>query len=58
MHYYSRDLALAHDRGFGQHGRRARPGGVLAIDICDLEFSRVRAGMENVGRVGPDWAVD
>ena len=34
-----------------------RPGGVLAIDICDLEFSRVRAGIENVGRVGPDWAV-
>ena len=34
-----------------------RPGGVLAIDICDLEFFRVRAGMENVGRVGPDWAV-
>jgi SAM-dependent methyltransferase len=34
-----------------------RPGGVLAIDICDLEFSRVRVGMENVGRVGPDWAV-
>jgi SAM-dependent methyltransferase len=34
-----------------------RPGGVLAIDICDLEFGRIRAGMENVGRSGPDWAV-
>ena len=34
-----------------------RPGGVLAIDICDLEFGRIRAGTENVGRAGPDWAV-
>jgi SAM-dependent methyltransferase len=34
-----------------------RPGGVLAIDICDLEFGRVRAGVDNVGRAGPDWAV-
>jgi hypothetical protein len=30
---------------------------VLAIDICDLEFGRVRAGQDNFGRVGPDWAV-
>jgi SAM-dependent methyltransferase len=34
-----------------------RPGGVLVIDICDLEFGRVRAGEDNIGRVGPDWAV-
>jgi hypothetical protein len=34
-----------------------RPGGVLAVDICDLEFGRLRAGMDNVGRTGPDWAV-
>ncbi len=34
-----------------------RPGGVLAIDICDLEFGRIRAGTENVGRAGRDWAV-
>jgi SAM-dependent methyltransferase len=34
-----------------------RPGGVLAIDICDLEFGRIRAGEDNTGRVGPDWAV-
>src|SRR5271154_7581911 len=34
-----------------------RPGGVLAIDICDLEFGRVRAGEANRGLAGPDWAV-
>ena len=33
-----------------------RPGGVLAIDICDLEWVS-RAGAGNLGRVGPDWAV-
>jgi hypothetical protein len=26
MHYYSRDLALVHDRGFGQHADRCAPG--------------------------------
>jgi SAM-dependent methyltransferase len=34
-----------------------RPGGVLAIDLCDLEFGRVRAGEANRGLAGPDWAV-
>jgi len=41
--------AAAVDRALG-------PGGVLAIDICDLEFGRARAGEQNVGRAGPDWA--
>jgi hypothetical protein len=30
---------------------------VLAIDVCDLEFGRLRAGADNIGRAGPDWAV-
>jgi SAM-dependent methyltransferase len=34
-----------------------RPSGVLAIDICDLEYGRIRADTENIGRAGPDWAV-
>lgn len=34
-----------------------RPGGVLAIDICDLEWGELRRGADNFGRVGPDWAV-
>jgi SAM-dependent methyltransferase len=34
-----------------------RPGGVLALDICDLELGRVRTGELPVGRAGPDWAV-
>jgi SAM-dependent methyltransferase len=34
-----------------------RPGGVLAIDICDLEFGRIRAGEPAFGRAEPDWAI-
>jgi SAM-dependent methyltransferase len=34
-----------------------RPGGVLAFDVCDLEFGRVRAGEPNFGRVEADWAI-
>lgn len=34
-----------------------RPGGVLAIDICDLEWGAARAGARNLGLAGPDWAV-
>lgn len=34
-----------------------RPGGVLAIDICDLEWGAARAGAHNLGLAGADWAV-
>jgi len=34
-----------------------RPGGVLAIDLCDLEYGRVRAEAPNHGRVDEDWAI-
>lgn len=33
------------------------PGGVLAIDICDLEWGRHRQGAPADGRVGDDWAL-
>lgn len=49
--------AAAVDRALASMAQALRPGGVLAIDICDLEWGRVRAGVENLGRVGPDWAV-
>jgi len=34
-----------------------RPGGMLAIDLCDLEWAEVRAEQGSVGWVGEDWAV-
>jgi SAM-dependent methyltransferase len=49
--------AAAIDRALVAMAGALRPGGVLAIDVCDLEFGRVRAGQDTAGRVGPDWAV-
>jgi SAM-dependent methyltransferase len=49
--------AAAVDRALVRMAQALRPGGVLAIDVCDLEFGRVRAGEDNTGRAGPDWAV-
>jgi SAM-dependent methyltransferase len=49
--------AAAIDRALAAMAGALRPGGVLAIDVCDLEFGRVRAGEDNSGRAGPDWAV-
>jgi SAM-dependent methyltransferase len=49
--------AAAVDRALIGMAEALRPGGVLAIDLCDLEFGRVRAGEASAGRAGPDWAV-
>jgi SAM-dependent methyltransferase len=49
--------AAAVDRALVAMAGALRPGGMLAIDICDLEFGRVRAGEANRGLAGPDWAV-
>jgi len=34
-----------------------RPGGVLAVDLCDLEYGRARRQAPNLGRVEEDWAI-
>jgi len=34
-----------------------RPGGLLAIDLCDLEYGAARRGAENLGKAGDDWAI-
>ncbi len=34
-----------------------RPGGVLAIDLCDLEWAAARRDQRPVGWVGEDWAL-
>jgi SAM-dependent methyltransferase len=49
--------ALDVDLALVSMARALRPGGVLAIDICDLEFGVIRAGEASVGRTGPDWAI-
>ena len=34
-----------------------RPGGLFALDICDLEWGEIRRGAPNFGRVEEDWAI-
>ena len=33
------------------------PGGLLAVDLCDLEWGTARRGAMAQGRVGDDWAI-
>jgi SAM-dependent methyltransferase len=49
--------AAAVDRALVAMAGALRPGGLLALDVCDLELGRIRAGELPVGRAGPDWAV-
>lgn len=44
-------------RAFISIAQALRPGGLLAVDICDLEWGRVRAEQPPLGRVGDDWAI-
>lgn len=34
-----------------------RPGGVLALDLCDLRWGAERVDAPNYGRAGEDWAI-
>jgi len=34
-----------------------RPGGLLAFDICGLDYGEARRGSPSIGRVGDDWAI-
>lgn len=45
------------DRAFVAAAGAIRPGGVLAVDICDLEWGVARRGAANYGGVGEDWAI-
>jgi SAM-dependent methyltransferase len=37
--------------------RALRPGGLFAIDICDLSYGQNRLGSPSLGRADEDWAV-
>jgi len=45
------------DRALVAAAQSLRPGGVLAVDICDLEWGTARQGAPNLGRVGHNWAI-
>jgi SAM-dependent methyltransferase len=45
------------DRTWAEIAAALRPGGVLALDICDLEWGRARRGNQLHARKGEDWSV-
>jgi SAM-dependent methyltransferase len=49
--------AAAVDRALAAMAGALRPGGVLAIDILDLDYGRIRAGEPPSGRAEADWAI-
>lgn len=34
-----------------------KPGGILALDLCDLDWGRSRHNVPNLGRAEDDWAI-
>jgi SAM-dependent methyltransferase len=55
LNYLSDAAAL--DRALVAMAGALRPGGVLATDLCDLEWGSARAGEPPRGWVGDDWAL-
>ncbi len=51
------DDATAVRRALAALAEALAPGGVLAVDLCDLEWGAVRRGQPPLGRRGPDWAI-
>ncbi len=45
------------DRAMTAAAEALRPGGVMAFDLCDLEWNRVRAGAPPAVRHGDDWFI-
>jgi len=55
LNYLPDEAAI--DRAFVAIAHALRPGGVLAIDVCDLEWGAARRDVVTHGRVGQDWAI-
>lgn len=49
--------AASIDRGLVAIARALRPGGLLAIDLCDLEWADARREATPRGWAGEDWAI-
>jgi SAM-dependent methyltransferase len=45
------------DRALAAAAAALRPGGVLAIDICDLEWGEARRDAPNFARIDDGWAI-
>jgi SAM-dependent methyltransferase len=55
LNYLADEAAI--DRALVAIARAIRPGGLLAIDLCDLEWGEARQDLSNLGRAGDDWAI-
>jgi len=49
--------AAAIDRGLIAVAEALRPGGLIALDLCDLAYGAARADAPPVARVEDDWAI-
>jgi SAM-dependent methyltransferase len=49
--------AASIDRALVAVAEALRPGGILALDLCDLEYGAARRDLAPLGRVGDDWAI-
>jgi SAM-dependent methyltransferase len=45
------------DRALVAVAHAVRPGGLFAIDVCDLTWAAARRDLTDSGRVGDDWAI-
>ncbi|HEY3702063.1 MAG TPA: class I SAM-dependent methyltransferase [Acidimicrobiales bacterium] len=55
LNYLADEAAL--DRALIAAAQALRPGGVLAIDLCDLEWGKARRGEPPLVRVDDDWVL-
>lgn len=55
LNYLSNEAEI--DRALIALARALRPGGVLAIDLCDLAWGQTRRGAPNHGWISDDWAI-
>jgi len=45
------------ERALGTTADAIRPGGVLALDLCDLRYGELRRDEPNSSRIDDDWAI-
>jgi SAM-dependent methyltransferase len=45
------------DRALAAAGDALRPGGVLALDLCDLRYGELRRDEPSSSRIAEDWAI-
>lgn len=45
------------DRTLAASAHALRPGGVLALDLCDLRYGELRSDEPNSSRIADDWAI-